>query len=203
MYFTKCWTNSLKSLHKPLIPFYIIKTLKTNFRNKRLWPHHFILTCTQLDTGKVSHRSLVGQSNRFALRADSQSVLTFTQRAWHGFILLSSSELHSGTATRHMSVATSGEQALSTIWPISRRLKPGAPLGWRVVVYPTPRQKLAVTGLQFVLSSLQLCACWRVSSKPKTTNNKCFMALSNLKNCSVLFSKAFGSLRPVCLYCSA
>lgn len=87
---------------------------KANFQ-ERCYAHHFILTCTQLDSGKDSHRSLVGQYNRFVLNGDSQSVLTFSQRARHGFIRLSSSEPHSGTTTRHMSTAMFGEQAVSTI----------------------------------------------------------------------------------------
>lgn len=84
-------------------------------KRKRLHSYYIILTPTQLLSGKVSHRSLRGQDNHFALRVDSQSALTCTQRARHGFNLLSSSELHSGTTMRHISLATCGEQAVSTI----------------------------------------------------------------------------------------
>lgn len=150
-----------------------------------------LLTSTQLVRGKASHRSLIGQNNHFALKGDSQSFLTFSQRALHGFFWLSFSAPHSGTTTRHMTVAMWGEQAVSTIWPICCRLKPWTPSGWRVEVYPKPWQKLAVTGLQLVPSLLLGRACWG-NSRHTTTKNKRFMV--PMHNSGLLQScKTFGT----------
>lgn len=147
-------------------------------------------TCTQLDSGRFSQRSFVGQYSRFALRGDSHSLLAFSQRLRQGFTRLSSSGLHSGTTTRHMSIAMWGEQAVSTIWPICCRLKPWTPLGWRVEVYPNPRQKLVVTGLQLVRSFLVACTCWGKTCRHAKMKKKCFMLL---RIRSVLFLNAVGS----------